>query len=82
MNNVFLNDDLEEEVYLYQPEAFVDQDYSHYVCILKNALYGLKQASRAWCTKLSNCLISWGFRSSQFYTSMILYNDRVYSMVT
>nr|GEW45888.1 putative zinc finger, CCHC-type [Tanacetum cinerariifolium] len=40
----FLNGELKEEVYVYQPEQFVDQDNPSHVYKLKKALYGLKQA--------------------------------------
>ncbi|GJS04684.1 retrovirus-related pol polyprotein from transposon TNT 1-94 [Tanacetum coccineum] len=39
---------LKEEVYVSQPEGFVDPDHPTYVYCLKKALYGLKQAPRAW----------------------------------
>ncbi|GJW63906.1 retrovirus-related pol polyprotein from transposon TNT 1-94 [Tanacetum coccineum] len=44
----FLNDELKEEVYVSQPEGFVDPDHPTHVYRLKKALYGLKQAPRAW----------------------------------
>ncbi|GJX75466.1 retrovirus-related pol polyprotein from transposon TNT 1-94 [Tanacetum coccineum] len=56
----FLNDILREEVYVSQPDGFVDQDNPNHVYKLKKALYGLKQAPRAWYDLLSNFLLSKG----------------------
>ncbi|GJW31738.1 retrovirus-related pol polyprotein from transposon TNT 1-94 [Tanacetum coccineum] len=53
----FLNGELKEEVYVSQPEGFVDQDNPSHVYKLKKALYGLKQAPRAWYDMLSSFLI-------------------------
>nr|GEU30052.1 hypothetical protein [Tanacetum cinerariifolium] len=46
VKTAFLNSNLKEEVYVSQPNGFVDQDNPNHVYKLKNALYGLKQASR------------------------------------
>ncbi|GJX10839.1 retrovirus-related pol polyprotein from transposon TNT 1-94 [Tanacetum coccineum] len=51
----------EEEVYVAQPEGFVDPDHPEKVYLLRKALYGLKQAPRAWYDELSNFLMSKGF---------------------
>ncbi|GJX71646.1 retrovirus-related pol polyprotein from transposon TNT 1-94 [Tanacetum coccineum] len=56
-----LNGELKEEVYVSQPEGFVDQDNPSYVYKLKKALYGIKQAPRAWYDMLSSFLISQHF---------------------
>nr|GEV78791.1 hypothetical protein [Tanacetum cinerariifolium] len=48
VKTAFLNDNLREEVYVSQPDGFVDQDNPNHVYKLKKALYGLKQAPRAW----------------------------------
>ncbi|GJR89247.1 retrovirus-related pol polyprotein from transposon TNT 1-94 [Tanacetum coccineum] len=57
----FLNGKLKEEVYVSQPEGFVDQDNPSHVYMLKKALYGLKQAPRAWYDMLSSFPISQHF---------------------
>nr|GFA65479.1 retrovirus-related Pol polyprotein from transposon TNT 1-94 [Tanacetum cinerariifolium] len=48
VKTAFLNGELKEEVYVSQPEGFVDPDHSTHVYRLKKALYGLKQAAGAW----------------------------------
>ncbi|GJU34977.1 retrotransposon protein, putative, unclassified [Tanacetum coccineum] len=57
----FLNDELKEEVYVSQPEGFVDQENPSHMYKLKKALYVLKQAPRAWYDMLSSFLISQHF---------------------
>nr|GFB29266.1 retrovirus-related Pol polyprotein from transposon TNT 1-94 [Tanacetum cinerariifolium] len=48
VKTAFLNGNLREEVYVSQPDGFVDADNPNHVCKLKKDLYGLKQAPRAW----------------------------------
>nr|GEX89799.1 retrovirus-related Pol polyprotein from transposon TNT 1-94 [Tanacetum cinerariifolium] len=57
----FLYGPLKEEVYVNQPDGFVDPYHPDKVYYLNKALYGLKQASRAWYVELSNFLVSKGF---------------------
>ena len=54
VNNVFLNGDLTEDVYMQQPKGFGSK--GGYICKLNKALYGLKLPPRAWCEKLKGCL--------------------------
>nr|GFB57475.1 retrovirus-related Pol polyprotein from transposon TNT 1-94 [Tanacetum cinerariifolium] len=61
VNTAFLNGNLREEVYVNQPNGFVDPDNPNHVYKLKKALYGLKQASRAWYDMLSSFLLSQDF---------------------
>ncbi|GJS96924.1 retrovirus-related pol polyprotein from transposon TNT 1-94 [Tanacetum coccineum] len=48
LKTAFLNGNLREEIYVSQPDGFVDPDNPNHVYKLKKALYGLKQALRAW----------------------------------
>ncbi|GJV58621.1 retrovirus-related pol polyprotein from transposon TNT 1-94 [Tanacetum coccineum] len=61
VKTAFLNGELNEVVYVSQPEGFVNPDHPSHVYRLKKALYGLKQAPRAWYDKLSAFLIKSGF---------------------
>ncbi|GJY05483.1 retrovirus-related pol polyprotein from transposon TNT 1-94 [Tanacetum coccineum] len=61
VKTAFLNGPLKEEVYVAQPEGFVDPEHPEKVYLLRKALYGLKQAPRAWYDELSNFLMSKGF---------------------
>ena len=62
VKSVFLNGELEEEVYIEQPKGFQLSENTYYVCKLKKALYGLKQAPRAWYSRLDKYLQQAGFR--------------------
>ncbi|GJZ25208.1 retrovirus-related pol polyprotein from transposon TNT 1-94 [Tanacetum coccineum] len=57
----FLNGILRKEVYVSQPNGFVDPENPNHVYRLKKALYGLKQAQRVWYDLLSSFLLSQGF---------------------
>nr|GFB23956.1 retrovirus-related Pol polyprotein from transposon TNT 1-94 [Tanacetum cinerariifolium] len=61
VKTAFFNRNLREEVYVSQPDGFVDQDNPNHIYKLKKALYGLKQAPRAWYDILSSFLISQDF---------------------
>ncbi|GKC83480.1 retrovirus-related pol polyprotein from transposon TNT 1-94, partial [Tanacetum coccineum] len=58
VKTTFLNGILREEVYVSQPDGFVDQDNPNHVYKPKKALYGLKQAIRMWYDLLSKFLLS------------------------
>ena len=58
INIAFLNGELQEDVYMTQPQGFVDARRPHRVCKLRKALYGLKQAPPAWFEKLKGTLLT------------------------
>ncbi|GJV12545.1 retrovirus-related pol polyprotein from transposon TNT 1-94, partial [Tanacetum coccineum] len=62
----FLNGLLKEEVYVAQPDRFIDPCHPKKLYRLRKALYGLKQASRAWYDELSNFLMSKGFMKAKY----------------
>lgn len=64
VKSAFLNGTLQEEIYVEQPEGFVEQGEEEKVYLLKKALYGLKQAPRAWYSKIDEHLSSLGFEKS------------------
>lgn len=61
VKSAFLNGELQETVYVTQPEGFVKKNKERFVYKLVKALYGLRQAPRAWYARLSKYLESLGF---------------------
>nr|GEY53866.1 retrovirus-related Pol polyprotein from transposon TNT 1-94 [Tanacetum cinerariifolium] len=72
VKTTFLNGNLREEVYVSQPEWFVDQDNHNHVYKLKKALYGLKQAPRTWYDMLSSFLISQDFSKGSVDLTLLI----------
>ncbi|GMI93135.1 cysteine-rich RLK (RECEPTOR-like protein kinase) 8 [Hibiscus trionum] len=79
VKSVFLNDFINEEVYVEQPPGFEDSKFPNHVFKLTKALYGLKQASRAWYERLSNFLIEKGFEKGKVDTTLFIkrYNNDI-----
>nr|GEV91328.1 ribonuclease H-like domain-containing protein [Tanacetum cinerariifolium] len=63
----FINGQLKKEVYVAQPDEFVNPNLFEKVYRLRKALYGLKQAPRAWYNELLNFLMSKGFTKGLWY---------------
>nr|GEX34140.1 hypothetical protein [Tanacetum cinerariifolium] len=75
IKTMFLNGNLREEVYVSQPDGFVDQDNPNHVYKLKKALYGLKQASRTWYDMLSSFLISQDFSKGSVDLTLFIHRN-------
>ncbi|GJT10575.1 retrovirus-related pol polyprotein from transposon TNT 1-94 [Tanacetum coccineum] len=75
VKTVFLNGNLPEEVYVSQPDRFVDKDKPNHMYKLKKALYGLKQAPRVWYDMLSLFLISQDFSKGSVDPTLFIRRD-------
>ena len=65
IKNVFLHDDLQEDVYMEQPLGFVAQGEIGKVCRLRKSLYGSKQSHCAWFGKFSQVVEEFGMQKSK-----------------
>nr|GEW04619.1 putative reverse transcriptase, RNA-dependent DNA polymerase [Tanacetum cinerariifolium] len=72
VKTAFLNGELNEEVYVTQPEGFIDPDHPTHVYRLKKALYGLKQAPRAWYNTLSRFLLDNKFSKGVVVPTLVI----------
>ncbi|GJR39735.1 zinc finger, CCHC-type containing protein [Tanacetum coccineum] len=87
VKTAFLNGDLEEEIYMNQPEGFIAHGQEGKVCRLVKSLYGLKQALKQWHQKFDHTMLESGFKinecdkcvyvkdTSSGYVIMCLYVD-------
>jgi hypothetical protein len=83
VKTAFLNGELEEEVYMQQPQGY-EQGGPEMVCHLKRTLYGLRQAPRAWHMRLKEELGNFEFVASMADAALftgIIAGERVYLMV-
>ena len=89
VKTTFLNGDIDETIYMVQPENFVSGDAKQMVFKLKKSIYGLKQASRQWYYKFHQVVISFSFEmnladdciyhkfSGSKYIFLVLYVDDI-----
>ena len=75
IQNVFLHDDLQEEVYMEQPLGFVAQGEIGKVCRLLKSLYDLKQSPRAWFGKFNQVVEEFGMQKSKYDYSIFYRNS-------
>ena len=67
VTTAFLNGDLDCEIFMEQPEGFVDESRPDYVCRLQKGLYGLKQSARCCKATLDEFLKSRGYYQMHLY---------------
>ena len=92
VKTAFLNGRLDEDIYMAQPEGYVNPQFPHRVCKLKRSIYGLKQASRQWNKRFDAEIKKFGFAqnldepcvyqkaSGSNVTFLILYVDDILIM--
>nr|GEU96726.1 hypothetical protein [Tanacetum cinerariifolium] len=90
VKTAFLNGYLDEEIYMVQPEGFVDPNHPGKVCNLQRPIYGLKQASRSWNKRfdeeikslqsvkdyLGKCFAMMDLGKAVFIVGIEIYKDR------
>ena len=75
VKTTFLHGDLEETIYMDQPEEFVVFGSKDKVCLLKKSLYGLKQANNQWHIKFDEHMQKMGFTSSKYDNCVYFKSD-------
>ncbi|RVX11676.1 Retrovirus-related Pol polyprotein from transposon TNT 1-94 [Vitis vinifera] len=66
VKTVFLHGDLEELVYMVQPEGFIQPVQEHLVCKFRKSLYGLKQSPRQWYKRFDSYMIKIGYKRCEY----------------
>lgn len=67
IKNAFLNEELEEEVFMTIPSGFNKKNKENQVCKLKKSLYGLKESPRAWFDRFPKVLKTKRYQEKQSY---------------
>ncbi|GJR16306.1 retrotransposon protein, putative, ty1-copia subclass, partial [Tanacetum coccineum] len=92
VKTAFLNGYLDEDIYMVQPEGFIDPKHPRKVCKLQRSIYSLKQASRSWNKRFDEEIKRFGFAqnldepcvyqkaSGSNVTFLILYVDDIIIM--
>ena len=64
VKTAFLNGNLDESIYMMQPEGFITPGQEQKVCKLQRSIYGLKQASRSWNIRFDDAVKTYGFEQN------------------
>ena len=76
VKNAFLHGTLKEEVYMVQPQGYIDPSHPSHVCKLLKSIYGLKQAPRAWFESFTSQLLHLGFLASNADSSLFVFKNK------
>jgi hypothetical protein len=64
VKTAFLNGQLDEDIYMMQPDGFIAESQGDMVCKLQRSIYGLKQASRSWNIRFDETIKQYGFEQN------------------
>lgn len=85
VKTAFLHGNLDEDIYMQEPEGYVLKGKEHRVCLLKRSLYGLKQSPRQWNKRFDQFMKKKGFCRSEHdmcvYTKKLSEGERVYLLL-
>ena len=76
VKTAFLNGDLDEEIYMEQPEGFIFPSQEKKFCRLVKSLYGLKQAPMQWHEKFDSVMMTNGFKINECDKSVYVKNTK------
>ena len=65
VKTAFLNGNLDESIFMMQPDGFVAKGQEHMVCKLHKSIYGLKQASRSWNKRFNQVIKAFYFDQNE-----------------
>jgi hypothetical protein len=75
VKTTFLNGNIEKELYMVQPEGFINPKDANKVCKLQRSIYGLKQASQIWNLHFGEVIKGFGFvqKISNFFKHIYIF---------
>jgi ATP-binding cassette subfamily B (MDR/TAP) protein 1 len=75
VTSAYVQGELSDEIYMKQPEMFVEKNRENMICKLNKPLYGLKQSGREWYRKLDNFLLNLGGRRTEANPCVYVFNE-------
>ncbi|KAH9786526.1 hypothetical protein KPL71_010287 [Citrus sinensis] len=85
VKTAFLHGNLQEEIFMSQPEGYEAPDRRDYVCLLKKSLYGLKQSPKQWYLKFDEFITTHGFQRCNYdccvYLKQLSHEKHIYLLL-